>query len=66
MTDHTTVQLPPGLARRVEERVEGTEFTSVDDYVVYVLSEVLEGDETPENTHETPDLEGRLESLGYL
>ena len=38
---YTTVSIPSALAAKIKGRIEGTGFTSVSDYVTYVLREVL-------------------------
>lgn len=38
---YTTVSIPRPLYEKIKKRIEGTGFTSVSDYVVYVLREVL-------------------------
>ena len=37
----TTVSIPVQLFEKIKKRIEGTGFTSVSDYVTYVLREVL-------------------------
>ena len=67
----TTVELPEGLTERVEARLERSEFDAVDEYVAYVLQEVLARveDDTETETADAVDqdeVETRLQSLGYL
>lgn len=68
---HRNVQLPERVAERVEQRVPRSDFDSVDEYVTYVLEEVLEridaetADANYESSHEA-EVEDRLEALGYL
>ena len=38
---YTTVSIPKPLYDKIKARIEGTGFTSVSDYVTYVLREVL-------------------------
>ena len=40
-----TVSIPASLFKKIEERIKGTEFTSVASYVTYVLREVVEEEE---------------------
>ena len=65
------VTLPVELLERIEQRVQYTEFESVDKYVEHVLQEVLYQVETDGPDTETVDIEeseveDRLKSLGYL
>lgn len=66
-----SLQIPAPLLRRVEERARETDFESAQEYILFVLSEVLadEGEEaasaslTPD---EEKDLTDRLRGLGYI
>jgi len=68
---HTTVSIPTQLHRKIKERIEGTGFTSVSDYVTFVLREVIANLEeekkeeafTPEEERKVKE---RLKALGYL
>lgn len=65
-----TVELPAQVVARVEDRLPRTEFDSPDEYVAYVMEEVLHhvearGDEEVEPVNED-QVRDRLESLGYL
>ena len=64
------VLLSTGLFRRIEERAKATGFGSADEYVTFVLEEVLkEGGEEEERSFSQEDEESvkrRLRALGYL
>jgi Arc/MetJ-type ribon-helix-helix transcriptional regulator len=63
------VFLPTELYDRVRKRVEATGFVSVDEYVVFVLSEVLREEEDEEialSEEQEEEVKKRLKSLGYL
>ena len=63
-----TISLPTELYTKVEQRVASTEFHSVDEYVNFVLEEVLK-EEEPETSFSKEDEEEvkkRLKALGYL
>lgn len=64
------VFLPIGLYGKIEERVKATaSFSSVDEYVIFVLEEVLkaEGEEADAFTEEEEEeVKRRLRGLGYL
>ena len=71
MTEQTrTVELPTHVYGAVEQRLDRTDFDSVDAYVAYVVEEVLaEVEESTTGTHQGIDedeIESRLQSLGYL
>lgn len=67
---YTSVSLPAPLFEKIKERIEGTGFTSVSSYVVYVLREVLskEADEgaEPFTRQDEERVKARLRALGYL
>jgi Arc/MetJ-type ribon-helix-helix transcriptional regulator len=64
------VSLSAELYGRIEERVRETGFGSVDEYVTFVLNEVLkeEGEETEVafSKEEEEEVKKRLRALGYL
>ncbi len=68
---YTTVSIPVQLYEKIKERIEGTGFTSVSDYVTYVLREVLASLEEEEkeevfSKEEEEKVKERLRALGYL
>ena len=68
---YTTVSIPSPLIQKIKGRIEGTGFTSVSDYVTYVLREVtasLEEEEKKEpfSKEEEEKVKGRLRALGYF
>ena len=60
--------LPAALYQRIETRAKNTEFGSVDEYVIFILEEVLrEDDETVAlNEQDEAEVKKRLKDLGYL
>lgn len=63
------VYLSANLYGRIEERLSNAGFGSVDEYVIFVLEEVLKDDE--EDTvaftkEEEEEVKNRLRALGYL
>lgn len=68
---YTTVSIPTVLYKKIKKRIEGTGFTSVSDYVTYVLREVLASLEEEEKQRaftkeEEEKVKERLRALGYL
>lgn len=69
---HRTVELPDELVARIERRRRQTGFESVEEYVTFVLEQVLRsGDsEVPEEEESQPvdseEVRKKLEALGYL
>lgn len=66
----TTVSIPTPLFEKIKKRIEGTGFTSVSSYVVYVLREILAEESAGQDeafTREDEErVKERLRSLGYL
>jgi Arc/MetJ-type ribon-helix-helix transcriptional regulator len=62
------VLIPTSLFKKIEERIRGTGFSSVSNYVTYVLEEVLsEGEEEETFTKEDEEkIKARLRALGYI
>ena len=63
-----TVQLPAELYGKIEERVKVTDFGSVDEYVGFVLEEVVKEEEEEKafSEAEEKEVKKRLKDLGYL
>jgi Arc/MetJ-type ribon-helix-helix transcriptional regulator len=66
--ENKAVFLPAELYRKVEERVKATDFGSVDEYVEFVLQEVVKEEESDRSFSEEDEQEvkKRLKALGYL
>ena len=66
--ENKVVSLPEDLYDKIEAKVQATEFHSVDEYVVFVLEEVLdEGEEEVSfSEKEEEEVKNRLRALGYL
>lgn len=64
------VFVPKNLYGRIKERVTTTEFGSIEEYVTFVLEEVLKEDTDEEETafseKDEQEVKKRLRSLGYL
>jgi hypothetical protein len=76
-TEKVIVQIPAALAQRIKRRLTSSDFTSVDEYVTYVVDQVLtelEGSQGQSNTkndnpfskEDQENVEQRLRDLGYL
>jgi Arc/MetJ-type ribon-helix-helix transcriptional regulator len=69
---HTTITIPRPLYEKIKERIKETGFTSVSDYVTYVLREVISSLEEEERgkkvftKKEEERVKERLRALGYL
>ena len=65
---YTTVSLPTPLFEKIQEKIKGTGFTSVSDYVTFVLREILTHgtDQEAFNEEDEKKVKDRLRSLGYL
>ncbi|MGC9072033.1 MAG: hypothetical protein ACP5HK_04990 [Acidilobus sp.] len=68
---YTTVSIPTPLFERIRSLIAGTGFTSVSQFVTYVLREVVsdmekEKVETSISDDEKKEIIERLRSLGYI
>jgi tetrahydromethanopterin S-methyltransferase subunit G len=65
-----TILLPAKLYNRIEERAKLSGFDSVNEYVIFVLGEVMNEDEETEHVTmskaEEEEIKKRLKELGYL
>lgn len=65
------INISDELVERIKRRINATNFDTVDEYVEFVLSEVVTHAERKTNEPREPtaseeDVAGRLQSLGYL
>lgn len=65
---YTTVSIPIPLYEKVKGRIKDTGFTSVSDYVVFVLRELMSEDESEDgfSREDEEKVKDRLRSLGYM
>ena len=64
-----SISVPADIYDKLEERVKATEFGSVDDYVLFILEEVLKDEEEEEQAYSEADeaeVKKRLKALGYM
>ena len=68
--ERVTIKIPKLLYNRISEIIEETGFSSVTDFIVYVLRDVIamRSDESTKNLNqkEIASIRQRLKSLGYL
>jgi Arc/MetJ-type ribon-helix-helix transcriptional regulator len=64
------VPIPAELYDAIDQRVKETEFNSVEEYVTFVLEEVLKDDDEEDEIAFSPEdeeeVKKRLRALGYL
>ncbi len=65
---YTTVSIPAPLFEKIQAKIKDTGFTSVSDYVTYVLREILAHSNEAQafNEEDERKVKDRLRSLGYL
>ncbi len=67
--EFTQVSIPTSLYKKIEEKIKGTEFSSVSSYVTKVLRESLAREEENKEVF-SPDeeekIKERLKALGYI
>lgn len=67
-SEYTTVSIPKVLYEKIHERIEGTGFTSVSRFVVYILRELISEppkEKVPFTEEDKKKLLEKLEKLGY-
>ncbi len=66
--DYGEIKIPKEIIRKIEERIQDTEFESVDEYAAFVLEEVIKDDEEEVVFSEEDEqkVKERLRALGYL
>jgi len=67
--DVTNVSIPTSLYKKIEEKIKGSEITSVSSYVAKVLRENLSKEDTTQESFTKEDEEKvkkRLKALGYI
>jgi Arc/MetJ-type ribon-helix-helix transcriptional regulator len=72
--EKTTLHISSSLAERIKRRLKNSDFTSLDEYVSYILNQIL--DELEGQSQKSTDrvfskeeqesVEERLRSLGYM
>lgn len=67
-----SIIIPAHIGEKIQERIAGTEFTTVSDYVSFVLGEVIsdtggEGEKKVSFTREDEEqVKAKLRALGYI
>lgn len=67
--DFVSLQIPKDIYEKLSQRIDGTEFKSVQEYVTFVLKEVVSEEEEEEEIYNEADeeeIKERLKGLGYL
>jgi Arc/MetJ-type ribon-helix-helix transcriptional regulator len=67
--EFTPVSIPTSLYKKIEEKIKGTEYTSVSSYVAKILRENLTEDEENKevfSAEEEEKIKERLKALGYI
>ena len=67
--EYKGVLLPVELYSKIEEKVKATGFSSIDEYIVFILEEVIKEDGNEEeralSKEEEAEIKKRLKKLGY-
>ncbi|MEA2005738.1 MAG: CopG family transcriptional regulator [Acidobacteriota bacterium] len=67
--EFTTVSIPTSLYKKIEEKIKGSEITSVASYITKVLRESISKEEQVQEAFSKEDEEKvkeRLKALGYI
>ncbi|MEO0261504.1 MAG: CopG family transcriptional regulator [candidate division WOR-3 bacterium] len=69
MRDKVTIKIPRPLYNKLKKIIEGTGFSSVNEFIVYVLRDLVsikEENKEELTKEEIQKIRGRLKNLGYL
>ncbi len=61
-----TISIPESIYEKIRDKLDDTEFNTVEAYVNFVLNEVLYEDEQSFNSDEESEVGARLKDLGYI
>jgi len=66
--EKVTLELPEELMKEIKRRIEDTEFQSSEEYLSYIILEVLKGSSSRnvQNSKEEKKIKKKLRSLGYM
>ncbi len=70
MPDKATIKIPKVLYESLKQQIEGTGFTSVTDFIIYVMRDIASSGSINEDTSltkkEIEQVRRRLKALGYI
>lgn len=70
MEDKVTLKIPRELYRKLSQMIEGTGFSSVTEFIVFVMRNLASGGDIKERdnltTEEVKAIRERLKKLGYM
>lgn len=67
MDEDKEVKIPKRIVEKIEERIKDTDFKSLEEYVTFVLEEVIKDEESQDLSKEDEEkIKEKLKALGYL
>ena len=66
MASHTTVSIPKPLYEKTKKIIENSGFTSVSDFVTFILREIIADMESNKGKADKKGVIERLRALGYI
>ena len=66
MTQKEKIEISKDIIEKIKQRIKETEFKSVEEYIEFVLREVLEEEEAEISKEDEEIIKERLRALGYL
>jgi hypothetical protein len=64
--DKVTIKIPRPLYKNLQKIIRGTGFSSVTEFVIFVLRDVVSGSERELSSIEITKIKERLRKLGYI
>ncbi|MBU0467105.1 MAG: ribbon-helix-helix domain-containing protein [Nanoarchaeota archaeon] len=72
MAKEVNLSIPDELAERIDEKIKGTDFNSISDYILYILKQVISTKEKAIKNEqiykeeEEEEIKRNLKELGYI
>lgn len=69
--EYKEIKIPVTILDKIEQRIKDTEFKSVEEYIIFVLEEVVKDEEEGQEEYafseeDEEKVKNRLRALGYL
>ncbi len=66
MNSWRELRLPEELCEKIEEQIQGSQFTTLEEFLTFFLREVASRDSSRLDEKERQTIEQRLRDLGYM
>ncbi|RLF48611.1 MAG: CopG family transcriptional regulator [Thermoplasmata archaeon] len=66
MGEEVKISIPADMYKRLSEKIKDSGFASVEDYLIFVINELLAEEEEVMSEEDEKKVKDRLRALGYL